>query len=70
MSDSSGCGSRSTSPYKRLNRRTISRRDLEVRDLVLPHRDQLSSHDRDVHRLQEGVAEQAEVRDVALGHVT
>ena len=51
-SDSSACGSSSTSPYSRLNRRTISRRDLEVRDLVLAHRHERPAHDRDVDRLQ------------------
>ncbi len=40
-----------------------------MRDLVLPHRHERPAHDRDVHRLQDRVSEQAEVRDVALGHV-
>ena len=43
--------------------------DLEMRDLVLPHRHELPSHDRDVDGLEHRVAEQPEVRDVTLRHV-
>ena len=43
--------------------------DLEMGHLVLPHRHQLPADDRDVHGLQDRVAEQPEVRHVALGHV-
>ena len=69
VSDSSGCGSTSTSPYSRLKRPDDLARDLEMRDLVLPDRNDLSVDDRDVDRLQERIPEQAEVRHVALGHV-
>jgi hypothetical protein len=44
-------------------------RDLEVVDLVLAHGNLLALHDRDVHGLQDGIAEEAVVGDVALGHV-
>ena len=44
-------------------------RELEVRDLVLPDRHELGADDRDVDHLQHGVAEQSEVRGLALGHV-
>ena len=64
---SSGCGSTSTSaPKKLLKRRTTSRDELEVRDLILADRHEARVVHRDVGGLQQRIAEEADRRQVLV----